>query len=294
MPSTQITPKRIEFLRMLTRTGFASTRHLAESGLIGNAMSYSQSAFFKPLLDQLLVGRITVVSPYGIGKRVMYYLTRKGAGLVAEADGLDVETVRYVPLRGGIAKAADGTKDESLVRADFPHKEAYVSVLIALERYLDRTDYQVTGYQHYYDKKRGVPTFELGGKRFRPDGLVKVGSHVSGTPQYSFAIEVHRHSDRRKIAEQLLRHAHAIKEGAMGPHFGKGNPHFVLSVYAAENVAAMRQVIETLKQDRAMWPYFERFFLFAELSELTADFYGACGYFGGQKKPLPPLVERGA
>lgn len=43
-----------------------------------------------------------------------------------------------------------------------------------------------------------------------------------------------------------------------------------------------------------MWPYFERFFLFAELSELTTDFYGACGYFGGQKKPLPPLVERGA
>jgi len=62
MPSNQVTPKRIEFLRLLTRTGFASTRHLAESGLIERATEYSQSAFFKPLLEQLLVGRITVVS----------------------------------------------------------------------------------------------------------------------------------------------------------------------------------------------------------------------------------------
>ncbi|MFS2137774.1 hypothetical protein [Duganella sp. Dugasp56] len=230
MPSIQITPRRIEILCMLTRAGFASTRHLAESGLIGNAMSYSQSAFFKPMLDQQLVGSIAVVSLYGIGKRVMYYLTRMGAELVAEVDGLDIEDVRYAPLRGGIAKAADGTSEESLVRADFPHKEAYVSVLIALERRLDRTDYQVTVCKHYYHKKRGVPTFELGGKRFRLNGLIRVNSHVEGTLQYAFAIEVHCHSDRRKTAEQLLHHAQTIRDGDMSPHFGMDNPHFVLSV----------------------------------------------------------------
>ena len=52
----------------------------------------------------------------------------------------------------------------------------------------------------------------------------------------------------------------------------------------------MRQVIETLKQDAESWRYMERFFLFAELEALKADFYGACAYFGGVKKPLPPVT----
>ncbi len=293
MPSIQITPRRIEFLRMLTRTGFASTRHLAESGLIANARDYSQSAFFKPMLDQRLIGRITVVSPYGIGKRVMYYLTRDGANFVAEIDGLDVESIRYSALPGGIVKAADGGRNESMIRADFPHKEAYVSALIALERYLERTDYQITSVHHYYDRKLGTPTFELGSRKFRPDGIVVIDSCFGGKPQYGFVIEMHRHSDRKKITEQLLRHVEAIKKGSFAPYFGEGKPYFVLSVYSAQNIADMRHVIDALKADELTWPYFERFFLFAELSELHADFYRACGYFGGPKKPLPPVLNGG-
>ncbi len=290
MTNTHITPRRIEFLRLLTRTGFASTRHLAESGLIANATGYSQSKFFKPMLEQLLIGRMMVISPYGIGKRVMYYLTKQGAELIAALDGLEIETIRYVPLKGGIVKAADSGKDENLVRADFPHKEAYVSVLIALERYLGGTEYQISQSRHYYDRKIGGTSTEVGGKRFRPDGLVVLKPLIPTQPQYSFVIELHRHSDRKKIIAQLKRHVDAYKSGAFSSYFGKENPYFVLSVYAAENVAVMRQVIDTLRQDTEAWPYMERFFLFAELEALKLNFYSACGYFGGVKKPLPPLT----
>lgn len=292
MLDTHITPRRIEFLRLLTRTGFASTRHLAESGLVENATSYSQSAFFKPLLDRLLIGRMMVVSPYGIGKRVMYYITRKGAEFVAETDGTDPVEMRYVPLRGGKVKAADTNETEAKVRADFPHKEAYVSTLIALERYLADSDYRISRSRHYYDLKNGGSGATLGGKRFRPDGLAIVDSVVASQPQYGFVIELHRHSNRKSIVLQLKRHADAFKAGALAGYFGKGNPYFVLSVYAAENVAVMRQVIETLRQDAESWPYMERFFLFAELEALKSDFYGACAYFGGPKKPLPPTTPR--
>jgi hypothetical protein len=289
MITTQITPRRVDFLRLLTRTGFASTRHLAESGLIAKATEYSQSKFFMPMLDQLLIGRMMVISPYGIGKRVMYYLTKKGAEFVAEIDGLHSESVRYVPLRGGVIKAVDSGKEENLVRADFPHKEAYVSVLIALERYLQQTEYQIAQSRHYYDRKIGSTTIEVGGRHFRPDGLVILNPLIPSQPQYSFVIELHRHSDRKKIIGQLKRHVEAYKTGAFSGYFGKGNPHFVFSVYAAENVNVMRQVIETLRQDTDAWPYMERFFMFAELEALRTDFYGACAYFGGAKKPLPPM-----
>ena len=290
MHTIHITPKRIEFLRLLTRTGFASTRHLSESGLVANATAYSQSTFFKPMLDQLLIGRMMVVSPYGIGKRVMYYLTKKGAEFVAEADGQDPETIRYVPLKGGIIKAADGGREESLVRADFPHKEAYVSVHIALERFLEGTEYQVANSRHYYDRRAGSTSSEVGGRKFRPDGLAILKPLVPAQPQFSYVIELHRHSDRKKIVAQLKRHVDAYKSGTFVDYFGKGNPHFVLSVYAAENAGVMRQVIEALRQDAEAWPFMERFFLFAELEALKSDFYSACAYFGGPKKPLPPTT----
>jgi hypothetical protein len=31
--------------------------------------------------------------------------------------------------------------------------------------------------------------------------------------------------------------------------------------------------------------------MFAELGELMDDFYGACLYFGGEKKPIPPKIN---
>lgn len=292
MTSIAITPKRIEFLRLLSRMGFASTRHLAESGLIVNAMDYSQSVFFRPMLDQLLIGRITVVSPYGIGKRVMYYLTKKGAEFLGDTDDRDSTRIRFVPLKGGVVSAADGGTQESIVRTDFPHKEAYVSTLISLERYLSGTEYEIVQSKHYYDRKAGLPTFSVGGRSFRPDGLVTARAETPGKPDYSFVIELHRHSDRKKIIAQLYRHVEAYRSGALSQHFGEGKPYFVLSVYAAENVGAMRHVIDTLKLDTEAWPYFERFFLFAELESLRSDFYSACAYFGGPKKPLPPISVR--
>ncbi|MBI3713344.1 MAG: hypothetical protein HY253_10340 [Burkholderiales bacterium] len=287
MIDTHITPRRIDFLRLLTRTGFASTRHLAESGLIKNATTYSQSAFYKPMLDQLLIGRMMILSPYGIGKRVMYYLTKKGAQFVADADGLNLDNLRYFALKGGIVNAASTGAEEGLIRADFPHKEAYVSTLIAFERYLENTEYQIAEYQHYYDRKVGSTSIEIDGRRFRPDGLIVVDPLVPSLPRYAFIVELHRHSDRKKILQQLKRHVDAFKQKGFADKFGQGKPHFVLSIYAAENVAAMKQVIDTLKQDPEIWPYVERFFMFAELDALRNNFYEACIYFGGSKKPLP-------
>lgn len=291
MDDTHLTPKRIECLRMLTRTGFVSTRHLEEAGIVTNATRYSQSTYFKPMLAGGYVGRVTVVSPYGIGKRVMYYLTRKGADLVAEIDGLDPNELRYTPLRGGIVKASDSADHEyQLVRANFPHKEAYVSALIALERYVSRTDYRVAAFRHDYDRKNGGTSLELAGKRFRPDGIAFLEPTLPSSPTYVYAIELHRHSDRKKIVDQLRRHAAAYKAGSMAKRFGTAGPYFVLSLYTNENRAAMGPVIEALRGDTETWPYVERYFLFADAAELFSDFYGAFHYFGGAKKPLPPVV----
>ena len=179
-----------------------------------------------------------------------------------------------------------------MIRADFPHKEAYVSALIAFERYLESTEYQIIEYQHYYDRKMGSTSIEIGGRRFRPDGLMSVDPIVPSRPSYAFIVELDRHSDRKKIVQQLKRHVDAFKQKGFADKFGQGKPHFVLSIYVAENVVAMQQVIDTLKQDPETWPYIERFFMFAELEALRSDFYEACIYFGGSKKPLPPTTRK--
>ena len=77
----------------------------------------------------------------------------------------------------------------------------------------------------------------------------------------------------------------------MAARFGIDYPYFVLSVFTAENTAVMRSVIDELQTEPDTWAYMRKLFMFAELNELMADFYGACAYFGGDKKPIPPKIN---
>jgi len=286
--TANITPLQLNFLRLLGRSGFATTKHLEYMQIGKNPTKNSQSHLTKSLLHGLYMGRISVKSAYGIGQKTMYYLTKKGAGLLVDIDGVDLSEIAYTPHRGGVQKAQDGG-EVSIVRADFPHKEKYISAFLALDRYLENTDYTITKAFHYYQLSgdRGTQ-LELEGRNFRPDGIFFCEAITPQKPVYAYIIEIHRHSSRKKIIQQLRDHVNAYKSGSMSARFGIEHPYFVLSVFTAENTAIMRSVIEELQTERETWAYMQKFFMFAELEELMKDFYGAFGYFGGAKKPLPP------
>lgn len=279
----KITPLQLDFLRLLTRSGFATNRHLEQMEIGKNPLKNSQSYLTKGLIEAQCVGRVNVVSGYGIGQRVMYFLTKKGAEFIAEIDGLDLQTIHYMAGKQG--------EDVAIIRADFPHKEKYISCFLALEKYLGATNYSIGESYHYYQRNKGSTTLSIKGKSFRPDGVFFLDSIQHGDPRYAYIVEIHRHSDRKKIISQLRQHAEAYEVGSMRARFGIDHPYFVLSVFAGENVAVMRSVIEELRQDGKTWAYMEKFFLFGELESLiNSGFYENFAYFGGSKKPLPPKI----
>lgn len=284
-----ITPLQADFLRLLGRTGFATNAHISmmEIGTPKNSKHY----LTKTLLDGLLIGRVMIAAPFGMGRKVMYYLTKKGAAMLAELDGIDLANISYTMHKGGIQRAQDGG-EVSIIRADFQHKEHYICAFLALSQYLESTDYAVDEAYHYYQLSgdRGT-SLELDGRNFRPDGIVFSNAITPKKPTYAYVVEIHRHSDRKRIIQQLRQHVHAFKAGSMAARFGINYPYFVLSVFTAENTAVMRSVIEELQTDQDTWAYMRKLFMFAELEELKGDFYGACAYFGGDKKPIPPKIN---
>lgn len=274
-----ISPIQLDFMRLLARVGFATNKHLAQVSIGKNPTKNSQTYLTKRLIEGGLVGRVRVVSGYGIGGRVMYYLTKQGAERVRDIDGDDLQDIQFLPLK------SDDEKE--IVRADFPHKEKYICFFLALDSHLNETKYSIKKALHYYQKNENCTTLKVNGRNFRPDGIFFVSSVRANDPDFIYVVEIHRHSDRKKIIAQLQNHIEAYKQEAIKERFGANHPYFVLSIFAGENVAVMRSVIDDLKQSKD-WAYFEKFFLFGDLNSiLNGGVYKSLAYFGADKKPIP-------
>lgn len=280
-----LTETQLKFLRLLTRTGFATNKHLAQMQI--NRLQNSNNHITDRLLKGNYIGRVMVNASFGTGRKVMFYITKKGAKFIADNDGIPLESLAYTTYSGGIKKAhIDG--EVSLVRTDFAHKERYISTFLALENYLENTDYLIGNFYHYYQLKGDKGTaLTVDDKNFRPDGIVFCKPITPQKPTFAYVIEIHRHSDRRRIIMQLLQHIEAIKQQSLKSRFGFDKPYFVLSVFTDENLAVMKSVISEL-QTFDEWQYIQKFFMFAKLDDLLQNFYAGAVYFGGSKKPLPP------
>lgn len=280
-----LTETQLKFLRLLTRTGFATNKHLAQMQI--NRLQNSNNHITDRLLKGNYIGRVMVNASFGTGRKVMFYITKRGAKFIADNDGIPLESLAYTTYSGGIKKAhIDG--EVSLVRTDFAHKERYISTFLALENYLENTDYLISDFYHYYQLKGDKGTsLTINDKNFRPDGIVFCEPITPQKPTFAYVIEIHRHSDRRRIIMQLLQHIEAIKQQSIKARFGFDKPYFVLSVFTDENLAVMKSVILEL-QTFDEWQYIQKFFMFAKLDDLLQNFYAGAVYFSGSKKPLPP------
>lgn len=280
-----ITGTQYELLKLLAKTGYITNSLIAQKGITRATSSNHYST--NRLLDSKYIGRVMIASSFGIGRKVLYYITKKGAELVAEIEGVELENLVYTTLHGGIQTTKNG-QDVSVMRNDFTHKERYISFFIALDMYLENTNYTIEKTYHYYQRRNETGTnLIVNGKPFRPDGIFFVEPLHPKQPLFCYVAELHRHSNRKKIIKQLLQHAQAIEQRAIENRFGIETPYFVFSIFADENAAVMRGVIDEL-QDFPEWGIIKDFFLFGKLEDVKENFYNGLVYFGGNKKPVPP------
>lgn len=279
-----MTPKQLEFLRILATTGFITNKHLEQVGF--DKAKNSNSYLTKPLLDGKFIGRIMVSNSFGLGRKVVYFLVKKGAELLSETDGIPLDEIAYSPQKGGIYTTKDG-ENVAIIRADFAHKEAYISAFLAFTDYLRRTDYFLSDCKHYYQLKcdKGT-TLCLNGKKFRPDGIWFAESLETNAPRFVYVVEVHRHSERKHIIRQLRQQVEAIKQKSVQERFGFDHPHLVISIFSDQNAKIFQGILAEL-QETDDWEIMQKYFLFARLSDILDDFSGGLGYFGGNKKPIP-------
>lgn len=269
-------------------TGFLTNKHLEQVDFA--KLKNSNHYLTKRLLDGGYIGRLMVSSGFGFGRKVMYFLVKKGADLVVQAYNLPLESLSFSPLKGGIYTAKNGD-EVSIIRADFLHKEAYITAFLAFSEYLKSTDYDLTDYRHYYQLKGNKSTtISVNGKNVRPDGIWWATSHQDNAKDFCFVLEIHNHSERKHIIRQLRQQVEAIKEKSVQKRFGFSHPCLVMSIFTGENTSVMRGVLEELQRSED-WQIMEKYFLFARLDDLVSgDFYGGLGYFSGSKKPVPPKI----
>lgn len=281
-----MTPKQLQFLRLLSKTGFITNKHIEQVGF--DKAKNSNSYITKPLLESKLIGRVMVANAFGLGRKVVYFLAKKGAELLAEVDNIPLESIAYAPQKGGIHTTKDG-ESTAIIRADFAHKEAYISAFFAFLGYLENSDYDLTDYKHYYQLKgEKSTTLTLNGKNFQPDGIWFTESTDKNAPKFVYVVEIHRHSERKHIIRQLRQQVEAIKEQSVQNRFGLDYPHhIVISIFTDENLKTMRGILADLQQSDE-WEFMQKCFFFARLDDLLKDFQAGLGYFGGVKKPLPP------
>ncbi|WP_148091354.1 hypothetical protein [Conchiformibius steedae] len=282
-----MTPKQLQFLRLLAKTGFITNKHLEQVGF--DKTTNSNHYITKPLLDGKFIGRIMVSNAFGIGRKVVYFLVKKGAEFLADTDGILLDTIAFTAQKGGIYTTKDG-ESVAVIRSDFAHKEAYISAFFAALMYLQNTDYEFVDYKHYYQLKGDKGTsLKLNGKAFRPDGIWFMESLDPSAPRFVYVVEIHRHSERKHIIRQLRQQVEAIKAKSVQNRFGFEHPYLVLSIFTDENINAMQGILKELQQSDD-WAIMQKYFLFARLSDILADCYNGLGYFGGNKKPFPSII----
>lgn len=90
-----ITPQQTEFLYLLSKTGFLTNKHLEQVDFA--KLKNSNHYLTKRLLDGGYIGRLMVSSGFGFGRKVMYFLVKKGAELVAQTYIYPLKTYHTAP-----------------------------------------------------------------------------------------------------------------------------------------------------------------------------------------------------
>ena len=197
----------------------------------------------------------------------IYALTSHGAAVVAELLHADISAVPY-PI-GGIQFVND-----------FEHREAYIDLCIALDRWIDcHEERYCRTLTHYFDKKgsnrKGIPAYSVnrlelpaGRGCFVPDGLALIDTEKK---RRALAIEIHHKTATKDVAEQLLEHMHALSAGVIEGHLGHDKSAFVLSVATAPGASALiRKRMGTVSGMERFAPVF----LFNDLQTIMREGFG--------------------
>lgn len=169
----------------------------------------------------------------------VYYLLKKGALALAEANRLDLETLNWCESKPGLTH-------------DLQHRLACVSVHLWLARSLGE---HLAVFRPYYTMTssdggvRHSSRLLVGGKAFVPDALFAI--EQSGQ-RFGYVLEVQRSKRRAALIDQLGNHANAIREGVAAISLGVDEVAVMYVVEHERDLIGLKSAAKTLAPLRGL------------------------------------------
>lgn len=262
-PLDVLTESQSKVLALLARYRYMTIMQMQRCGVSRNINAIRNNVLYR--LTKRASGNLVQCQTYfatntKFGRLpYVYALTKHGADAVAELFGH--ENVRYPIGKIGYVN-------------DYFHREAYIDFCIAVDAWANADEArEVLEFSHYFDKtganRKGIPlrsvnrllaSPEVG--EIEPDGLFFVNT---GSKNRAFAVEIHNHTDTKRIVQQLAKHTHAINSGVISRKFGHDAANFVLSVSMN---ADQSQLVKTRFLSVSGFERFFKLFVFSDMETI--------------------------
>lgn len=205
----------------------------------------------------------------GVGRvPSIYYLTKFGAGLLAEYLGCYQSEINY-------------PKGVKIFQRDYFHRLYTIDFHIALRQQAEKENSKIILFETYFDKvgsnRNGAFSqplkaktkinFPSSGEFFIPD-IIFHSIPAEGKPSI-YAVEIHNGKDTKRFLRQFETYVNALTEGVITEHFHLNIPARVAFVFEFDS--AKKYAIQRAKQKKnidAFYPYFS----FNTIQNIQKDF----------------------
>lgn len=280
-----LTPQQANILIALSKFKYMTKSHFVsyQVGKDKNPSLYNNLALLR---DKKLVNRYSFGTIPSKGRlEDIYFLTEKGAKIVAENLGILLDSVKYP------------NRSTTEFKNDYYHRIATVSVMISFVMWCESKGYEIDFFDTYYDKVGSQRKAETGVQSktrldlpndtsISPDACIR---YTANGQRFLFCIEVYNGKDTKRINEQLRKLTYATFEGIPSKKYDheKANRNLIIM----EHESYIKPTIERIKND----PYLnqfegvERFFYFKSIEATKNDFGALWNDLEGKNRDLSLL-----
>lgn len=263
------TPTQEKILLALARHKFLTTSQFLRLKVSSNQPNLSRA--FRELKSRKLLAFEGFAQPVREGNKhrfkkleSFYYLTKRGAEVIMELLDSELKDIKYPKGKANFFNLHYWHRKYTIdceIEAIFWAKTKGYNMKIS-DREFDKAGSNRSGKGY---AKTKIPCSE--NKYIIPDANFVL---FNGTDYKLFTLELHHKKSARVIANQLVNHVYALKNGGVGLHYGVKKLHRILNVFIDE--PKMKIVMEHLSKMDA-FEGMEQFFIFKHIGQVIPDKY---------------------
>lgn len=261
---TVLSEAKTSILYNLAKYRFNTVKQFQRLGVSSQVAHISKT--LKVLRETNLIDRTGFAFTAKIGKMPdLYFLTPKGAKVVAESQRVDIESIQYPK------------SSNTLFQHDYLHRITTIDLQIAFDVWANGTfEVEPLFFDTYYHKVgsqrnqeetgklRAKTQIELSdGSHFTPDAICRFTQKGKDT---ICCIEVHNGQDTTRLSNTIKGHLKAISDNAVQRAYDYKRLNYVLIV--CERKEVMRKVIERINENIDLSNKVDKFLLFKTTDQI--------------------------